>query len=165
MYPLPVCLVLCVLVPVNQHLVRSESALSTLTTFPIGIIRISDRSDRLQCTQNHKGGEKKHQKGNFFLSFPDSPLQTMFKSNTYLHQTAVDSPYCAGNHGSERMNENKQRGKGKIKIQKYIFICLYLYIFIYLRGMYPQKKKTPKFQNRQSVFFQMCPCLQCLKKT
>lgn len=109
--------------------------------------------------------EKKKKSSGKLLSFPYSPLWTMFKSNTYFHQTAVDSPYCAKNHGSERINENKQKGRGKIKIQKYIFICLYLYIFIYLRGMYPQKKKTPKFQNRQSVFFQMCPCLWCLKKT
>lgn len=41
----------------------------------------------------------------------------MFTVIYILNQTAVDPPYCAKNHGSERMNENKE-GQGKIKIQK-----------------------------------------------
>lgn len=124
------------------------------TTFPIGIIRILDRSDRRQCTQNHNGEKREKINQGNYISFPYSPLRDHVQSQK---QTAVGSPYCATNHGSERMNENKQ---GKIKIQKYRFMFIFIYIYIFTRYVSTKKRKHPKFQNRQSVFFfQMCPCL------
>lgn len=44
------------------------------TTFPIGIIRILDRSDRLQCTQNHHSEGEKKNTGGKYISFPYSPV-------------------------------------------------------------------------------------------
>lgn len=43
---------------------------------------------------------------------------------------------------------------------------LYSYIYIYIFTRYVStKKKHPEFPNRQSVFFQICPCLWCLTET
>lgn len=52
--------------------------------------------------------------------------------------------------------------RGKIKIQKYIFVYIYIYLYIYEVCIHKEEKK---FQNRQSVFFQVSPYLRCLKET
>lgn len=89
---------------------------------------MSDRRDRLNCTQNNNGEEKKLNQGNY-ISYPHSPhvqIQILYKL-----QGAVDVTFCAENHHSERMNRNKMRVRGK-ETSKNIYLCLYLYIFIYL---------------------------------
>lgn len=75
----------------------------------------------------------------------------MFRYDFY--QTVVDSADCAKNHDSEGKIENKQRVREKIKIQKYIFMFIFIYIYIFTRYVSTKKRKHPKFQNRQSVFF------------
>lgn len=59
---------------------------------------------------------------------------------------------------------NPTEGQGKIKIQKYIFMFIFIYIYIFTRYV-STKRKHPNFQNRQSVFFQICPYLWHLKET
>lgn len=68
-------------------------------------------------------------------------------------RAAVSSPRCL-----RGTNENKQEGQGKIKIQKYIFMFIFIYIYIFTRYV-STKRKHPKFQNRQSVFFFSSKCV------
>lgn len=125
------------------------------STFPIGIIRMLDRSDRLQCTQApQRWGNKTRQ-----------IREITFLLLIHLHRRCSGTwsgcsefTSLSTSRTSEGTNENKQEGQGKIKIQKYIFMFIFIYIYIFTRYV-STKRKHPKFQNRQSVFFlQMCPC-------
>lgn len=113
------------------------------TTFPIGIIRILDRSDRLQCTQNHNSeGEKKHRGKIHFFS--------LFSCIDHVHRHIHTESDCSGStllcqESWFRENERKQRGSGKNKNPK-IDIYVYIYIYLYIYEVCIHKKEITHFK-------------------
>lgn len=112
-------------------------------TSPIGIIKDEGSEVTGRTTMV---GRKENERNN---NISPPPPQTMF--------TVRNTP---GSWSTE--DEWKQtRARGENKNPKiYIYVYIYIYLYIYEVCIHKKRKEnTQNFQNRQSVFLQMCPLL------
>lgn len=121
------------------------------TTFPIGIIRILDRSDRLQCTQNHNGEETKSWELHFFFLFSSTDhVQSQIQ---YIFESDCSGVTLLCQESWFRENEwNRNRGSGENKNPK-IYIYVYIYIYLYIYEVCIHKKENTHNFKIGSLFF------------
>lgn len=123
------------------------------STIPIGIIRTEVKDSSAHRTTTVKKNRKTH----FF---------SLLSSTDHVQSQWIVPTVPRIMVQREWLKTNRRSGENKNpKIYIYAHIYIYLYLSIYILTRYLSTKwKNPRFQNRQSVFFQMCPCLWGLKK-